>query len=296
MDVNGIANGLALGLGRTLRPDADTQGASTPPPEVEGLPSTTSTNAQNVVPESSGSSVQRGVIRNLLDNHFSAVAAARLSINFHDELLVAQSASFTATVQDGVNSFIISVEIRVEVFIQGEGFGEDTVQAITAALDEFVGSVRDALDGFLTDNDHAVDALLESIVGALQQFIDDLTSIVAPDSAPAAGTVESNGETAVGTTDVLAITTENLAQNESTPLPLLANLEQLINDLNEFFTNVDEAIANAFETSTARSAEVFESNGNGVAFERFLSILNALEGNDTAPSTFSETSSPEDVL
>lgn len=285
MDVHGVGNGHGSGLGRTRGREGQTEPA--PQPATTQSTQTTS-NAGSVAPSVEPTDAQRGVIRNLLDGHFRGVADARLRINFREEILAIQQSTTAGDAERQVNGIVASIEVRVEAFVDVEDLTDEDIAAIREGLEGFVDAARQALSDFLGDEENANDteALFESVGAALQNFIADLVSLLGEEE-PAEETAIEQSLAEAGETDIPPETAEE------PPLPLLGNLEQLVQDLNEAFTNGRTAFVNQLASSSALP-ELSEPNGNGVAYSRFVSILESLE--TTQENTLSEVSSPEDIV
>jgi hypothetical protein len=231
----------------------------------------------------------RGVIRLLQAGHFKGVADVRLRINFHEEITALEQAQAARVAEEGISSLMDSINGEIGGFLQTAEIDEETAAAVSEAAEILNASFSE-----MSENLGADYAGANNLISSLQAGYDDFISTVN------AGAVEQPEED-TGETEKIITTQENEivpAENNEISDPEeeppaeepLSPLEQFLAGLTENFSaGLDELQMSLMEVNVL--PELSEPNGNGKAYEKFVSIYNAL----TEPETESVPSSLEDI-
>ncbi len=191
----------------------------------------------------------RGVLRLLQEGHFKGVADVRLRINFHDELTALESQKLQAVAEENISGVLESVGTVVDSFLTGENKPPDEQ---TAAISELQETFIEAASGNNSES-------IAGINTAFEDFTEALRNLFAPQVTTQEQDITSD--------------TEN---NETTELPWQTFIEDL---QSAFEAAMDELTQTLGEVQIL--PELSEPNGNGVAYEKFLTIYNELHGLQT---------------
>ena len=259
----------------------------------ESLPSAPEpVQAVSETPETENSAEgQKGVLRLLQEGHFKGVADVRLRINFHDEIsameneqLRSVSVGETDTVINTVSDFLKSQDL--------------TDEDLTALADAFMADAENAKADFLNEENPSIDNLINDLDAAFESLVNGLNGLIpgtavdgsAPDltedivetvidvveeepvvsapveESPVAGVpIDDLPEEPVVTDEPSLETEENTA----------AQIALLVEELAPVY---DAAVGGLKDTLSSSSVlrELSEPKGNGVAYEKFLSMYNDL--------------------
>jgi hypothetical protein len=231
---------------------------------------TASVNAAETAVEADESEASdSGVIRNLLDGHFRGVADVRLRINFADEIAALEAEKAAELTQAGVSEINGIVTSEIESFLQTEGLDEGIAAIISDGLQNFNSidtATASAVGGSIAQLQSTFDAYIESIrtgLAGLAQPIPEETIDTSENPVLEETTTEE--------------TTIPPATEESTTAPdwqLAA--EQFITELSLSFETALNELNTELENLTVLP-ELSQPNGNGRAYDKFLSIYNEIQ-------------------
>ncbi len=208
-----------------------------------------------------------GVLRLLQEGHFKGVADVRLRINFADEISALQATASDEGIKGGEGPILDAVGGILDEFLNQDGIESETAEQMRNAASDFEEAVRNLFAGFDGAKDPKGSALVDALGTAFQNFLEAIQALI-----PAAPESE-----AAPPVDVpLASELEVLAV-DATGLDFTALVENLTQSFQDAIKNLQEQFA---------SAQVLPPlslpSGNGGAYEKFLAILNGLNGDDAS--------------
>lgn len=245
---------------------------------------------------SGGEGEQRGVIRNLLNGHYSGVAAVRLAINFHDELTAQRLESSTAAAQVSGESFAEQAAALVEGFVTTFD-GTDQSDAVASAADDFMAALAELTAQDLTPEDleSAIRVELDGFAVALHDLLDVSEEPVAATTAEALIDGIAEPETTDGEPVATEPVDESIVDTAVEPVsvdreavegdptvdptvepatePAVDPIDALIAELEAALV---DALAPSIESATSTLIDFGEPNGAGVAFAKFVAIYERL--------------------
>ncbi len=235
-----------------------------------------------------------GVLRKLQEGHFKGVADVRLRINFHEEIAAAEAAAAASATSQGVDDLTRAVNAVIDQLGAGEALTGEKSPAILEAQETFNQAVSDAAAATL--GAEPIDG--EGLIGGLQEAFDSLVTAIEAVFAEAAqepppiqevppveGPAEPEEPPAP---DALAGGEEPLSgpelaaepPGETVPPPASADEPE------ETPPDALQTLRDAFEAAlaTVEAALIPQSSlpplsepmGNGVAYEKFLTMYEAL--------------------
>jgi len=260
-----------------------------------------------------------GVIRNLLEGHYTGVSDVRLRINFADELAAIEQEQMQAAAAEQIDGMLAAVGATIaglpgssETVIaeELEGTTEETADEPTeeqlAAIAEYQGAfveeVNESKEVFVTSETPSQEELVAGLNGAFESFAASLNSLFEPPAVPEPEPVEAP-----------VTTTDEGTEGENQPVELLVeeggaegtgeingegpepeipaearfDYQGFIESLTSSFTTALDELINALnEVNTL--PELSEPNGNGVAFDKFLAIYNEMRNEEPESGTVSE--------
>jgi hypothetical protein len=210
--------------------------------------------------ESNGETKVPGVIRLLQEGHFKGVADVRLRINFHDQLQGIAGASQSLALEPGGASVVSAVEEAVNALLASDDLTDEQRTEIQNLLDKFIDNV----DQISADNG---DDFFANIKSAFAEFSTGLREFlgVGLELAPAEETTPVEG------VDAGAAVGE-----EPSETPGLS-IEELVAAIESAFSEAIAALQEAVAQAGSILPESSEPNGNGVAYQKFVDILEGLQ-------------------
>jgi len=274
--------------------------------KAEGPPDYPLTEQESTVQQTIEDSDSQGVLRLLQEGHFNGVSDIRLRINFFNELAAIEAEQLQAVADEQIDGILQSVGTIVGALVEesaatppppapmlapppvpllsptpvdANGGGViNLVQAIAVKIttttleppppppdvtqlqDTFTQTVNQLKDDFLTADAPSTDTLLEGIQSAFDQLIESLGVALAP---PDGGNEQAPK---IELTNVLGGVIE--PPDESAP-----ETQPVIEDLTAAFDAAMAELINAFDEVTVLTP-TSEPNGNGGAYNKFLTIYN----------------------
>jgi len=217
------------------------------------------TNETNEVP---------GVLRLLQAGHFKGVADVRLRINFHDELAAIERRQAYSVVQQTAPDILGPVNESLQALVESGQLPAESTDAARADLEEAVNAT---IQGFLDGQIPSCDFLAAELEGVFAAFVSAL-QMAGPTS-----TVEG---------------TEQQPQADG-ELPEQSSVEGVSQEQNDLSAIVEDLTA-VFEAAVADFVAAVNENhalpplsapeGNGVAYQKFVEIYNALQAGESADS------------
>lgn len=264
MEVNGINphSAIARQIANSTPPNEDPEqteqtGEATEPPQTAAEP----------VEEQDDGGEGKGVLRLLQEEHFKGVADVRLRINFFDKLMALQTAQVQAAAAEKAPEAASDVAAVVDSFTAENELSEQQLADIEQLKAQFEQAATEPAE----DPVAAITSAFQAFVEALQNLFAQVVEAQQPEEEPAG---EPSGE------QIGAGSTE-----ESEPTPE-ANEGP---DWQGFIENLQAAFSAALQelesdlSSVAALPPLSEPSGNGVAYEKFLTIYNQMLGIEPAP-------------
>lgn len=258
MNINGINAGMQAShsgksLGHTKRAE-NSSPPTTPSPATEPQVTTSSDEPKT-----------KGVVRLLQEGHFKGVADVRLRINFHDELTQLSIQSVQVDFAAQFAEFLQSAQDSFDTFMATTGATEEQVTSATDLFDAFTATANELTNAFLEGGSTDFSGVATELGTAFDALVNDLDALFPP--APAPAVPEE--------TDVLEVEGDEVPINE--PEVVLSPLEELRTALSAHLESLLESI----QESATNLPEISEPNGNGVAFDKFMEMLEALNAGES---------------
>ena len=248
----------------------------------------------------------KGVLRNLEAGHFKGVADVRLRINFFDELSARAGGVAQAAAVEASTSLFGAVAEGAGELLNPFATDENTRQELAGLIDEFSAAVNRVTGETLAAGGFDIDAFSASIQDAFAAFVEQAGSLLAPvvadpepppdpDIGPddAASGARPDGATLGTKGDGLA----TLANDQVSPRitgavdapdtviepPAVQPPPSFDDAIASLVAVFDEALATLTDSMSAVATlpEPFAPSGNGVAYDKFLEMYNALRGVST---------------
>jgi hypothetical protein len=262
------ANGRRVGKDVVDRPEAE---APSPEEPVDGVAAP--------VPEDGEKA--RGVIRLLEAGHFRGVADVRLRINFFEELSARASTAAGEVAVENSGELAQSVNSAVAQLLENLNVSEADAEAVDGLLSEFDSAVQAAVEEFNSADAVGTQGLSGSLQAAFESFVQALRPLVEPPAPepkpatdPAATKDPQLGDVGMPTSGAGVTTADDGTVAPDEPVGVT---EQAWTELVQAF---DAALA-AFLAPIGTAAQLPDPSpphGNGVAYDKFLAIYNALRG------------------
>lgn len=248
------------------------------------IPETQSTPTQPVDQEIEKDETVKGVIRLLQEGHFKGVADIRLRINFSEELNAVENREIQKVIGEKVSAITDKLNTDLETFLSSNNLSEEQTTSISEQMETFTLSVDDLIKENFNSAQSSKEALSSGLSSNFEEFIVSLNPIFLP--AETESTDDNSSSEVVGTEEPVAVTAnpvgkENDEKTESKPdegpEAIFQNLSQT---LKTTFAESLTELTNALDDIKILP-DISEPNGNGKAFDKFLSIYNNLQGVDT---------------
>lgn len=256
MHINPLGNGPVAGV-----PGPQDQG------KARGTQNDSAPSGNNIIHPGPGAHGNaHGVMRLLQEGHFKGVSGLRLQINFHDQLAAITQQSVASAAHTGAETILAAVDAVVTDFTANNDLGESILEGITTAQQAFTDAAMALFEEF-QGGAIGSDQLLALLQAAFEDFLASIEAVVPADGATS---TEDSGEPAP---------------------PAEPDFAAFIQALGDAFSGALQELEAAFASAQSTVPEISGPNGNGVAFAKFLNILNALNGGTEAVDT--TTSDPE---
>jgi hypothetical protein len=227
------------------------------------------------IPEGQVEGEAKGVIRLLQQGHFKGVADVRLRIVHHKQIhqVTTQSAADILELKGQTLISDVGEELGIEF-----GIAQEELQEAIAAFQEKVGTNDASPDGAKPNNKNILSIYREAF-GELMQALSKLEPVVeSEDQIPVQAVEDGSGEVSSTTNEEPVTTTAEQTQTrasevQSEPTVFQSALAALEEKFSDDMQSI-EANMNDLMSLPALS----QPTGNGVAYEKFLGIYNALQG------------------
>lgn len=238
--------------------------------------------------QSSEKARAHGVLRLLNEGHSQGVADVRLRINFFDQLSTQSEQAALTNLEEHSTTLIGSVNDSFIDTVAPLLEDEETQATFNGLLADFESSLQNTLNE-ISINDLDSSALESTIQSAFDSFIGQLSSTL---SEPTADSEEN--ETLQSDTLDTSLLVNDLTRDDATVINLTPTEETIEISTTESTLTLEDAIssfAQAFSQALSEFISSFETsfqqttlssyNGNGSAYDKFLSIYNDLYGIST---------------
>ncbi len=207
-----------------------------------------------------------GVLRLLIDGHFRGVADIRLRIVFHDELEALQTEAARAASAEAAGALIEAVGVRLDELASSGALSEE--QAI--AVGELQQAFEQAVDEAVEQSNTAPGVDEEALTNGLQSAFDGLTDPLETLLAPSAPTEPADLPSEPVVAEPADLPSEPVVAE---PAVGPSVLDALKDAFDAGMVQVNEALVASSILSPPSLPR-----GNGVAYEKFLSIYEELTG------------------
>jgi hypothetical protein len=202
----------------------------------------------------------KGVLRLLQEGHFRGVADVRLRINFFDELVAIEQNQTDEIVGQKIDGLVESITSTLQS-------GELTETPLDAHIGPFEQAVKESKEDFLAGGVPSTSMLMSDLQSAVETLVHSLKQVLASTSA------ENPEEKPVSA---------DFGPDETTPVP------ELVTRVRAAFSTAMKDLTQAL-SDTVVLPELSEPNGNGVAYDRFLTIYNEMQTSQSPTDTTSKT-------
>jgi hypothetical protein len=198
----------------------------------------------------------RGVLRLLQEGHFKGVADVRLRINFFDELAAIEQAQIKSIASEKIDGIFQSVASTLES-------GEPIETPLDAFIDPFEQAVKETKEDFLAAEGRSTNVLISDLESAVEELVLSLTQALSSTAT------ESPEEENVPT---------DIEKEENTPG------FDLISEVRTAFSSAMDDLTTAL-SGVVILPELSEPNGNGTAYDKFLTIYNDMQTSRASVNT-----------
>lgn len=240
--------------------------------------------SETVVAKSDQGERTKGVISLLESGHFKGVAAVRLAINFHDELAARRLETGSAELGEAVEG----LGNQVDEALTGlpEAITAEQQEGVELAEEQFNAAIRSTFEGFSEGEIDLANAQT-GFQAAYDELLLAVKTVVPTDSA--IPDVDADG--------IAATESAEVAENIDSVSATAGEVEQaggtLLQALDTVFSNFMESL----QSSDAFTMPEFTApNGNGAAFEKFVSMYREIAGSTVSEAAVPETEDAIDQL
>lgn len=205
----------------------------------------------------------RGVLRLLEAGHFRGVADVRLRINFFDEIAALESAALAPAAEEKVAALLDAVTAAVDALPEISGLSEEEKAAVAEIEAAFRAPVGGSLGAFVAAPTVDATALLAGIQDAFDALAGSLRALLE-------GASPAGGSPAV-------VAAEETADAPATEPTEPTGLDASLAGLSAAFTAALDDLAAALDGARLLPP-LSEPNGNGAAYEKFLSMYEEMLG------------------
>ncbi len=240
-------------------------------------PDSAATKAESQTTEAGSESPEtRGVIRLLQEGHFRGVADLRLRINFYEELQQASAAEAGKAISEAGKPLLIGLQEQVTAL--DDAF--DLSDQLPNLLKEVEGVIKPLLSETAVSQSDAT-SLFDEVEKAFANLLSSLQDAFKPTSSTELPTTEQNipditANPEVGSDANLIAAAETTSEEPTTADPFADALADLQTWFGDQLSSIKKMATESFALPT-----ISEPHGNGVAYNRFLEMLNSLQGSAT---------------
>ncbi len=234
----------------------------------------------------SADSAPRGVIRNLMEGHYKGVADVRLRINFADELAALEQSRQADMVAERAQDLLGQTREKSAEISDSGLLNEDQQQTVDGLTETLADEVESLLGGEQPNDEN----LATGLQTAFEQFAFALQASLF--SEPVEG-----GGAQTGVSDPAAAEAEDILSGATAGVELAGDLGAAAEEgsaatadpLQVFVEELQSSIAAAFASlekdlgGLSQLPELSDPEGQGAAYEKFLSIYQAMSGDQPTP-------------
>jgi len=252
-------------------------------PTLNEISETQPTPTQPVDQELEKNENVKGVIRLLQDGHFKGVADIRLRINLSEELNAMENGEIQKVIGEKISAITGGVKENLDALLSSDNLSEEQSTSIFEQIETFTQSVDDLIEENFNSAQSSKEALSSGLSSNFDEFIASLNSILLPAETESTDANSSNEDVKIEeqvTVTANPVGQENDEKIESDPAEGHETFFQdSIQNLKTTFAEFIDELTNAL-TDIKTLPDLSEPNGNGKAFDKFLSIYNNLQGVD----------------
>ena len=302
MDISGVSTQIPQVFLPELpnNEEPDLNGISQEQLEDNEISQTQSTPTQPVNQEVVENEKVRGVIRLLQEGHFKGVADIRLRINFFEELSAMENGeiqkvagekvqALTDLVNKNLEDLLSSDNLSEEQATLSENLSEEQATSISEQMETFTQSVDLIKEDFLNTAQPSKEDLISRLNSNFEEFIASLNLVLLPPDTELPGTESTDDIPTIENLGIEELITMNPAEEENDGINEIIEPDQAEGPetiFQDFIQNLKTTFAEAMNELTNALNDIkilpdlSEPNGNGKAFDKFLTIYNNLQGID----------------
>jgi len=214
----------------------------------------------------------KGVIRNLLNGHFKGVADVRLRINFNDEIVALEQARLAEVTESGISALTDTINNEINIALGSDEIDEETSILIASALETLNNDISQ-----LKTNISQSENLLSEIRTSFDNFVLSVTPVTEEAAASEPPVSDQTGLSVAGQTEKIAVpNTEEPAGEIPLEEAPQFSIDRFLADLTATFETELELLETIL-ADTKVLPEISEPNGNGRAYDKFLTIYNEMK-------------------
>ncbi|MCJ7615519.1 MAG: hypothetical protein MUO43_03170 [Desulfobacterales bacterium] len=288
MDINGVSTQIPQVILPELpnNEEPDLNGISKEQLENNGISQTQSTQTQPVNQEVVKNEKVKGVIRLLQEGHFKGVADVRLRINFFEELSAMENGEIQKVAGENVPAITDSVNANLEDLLSFDNLSEEQATSISKQTETFTQSVDLMKEDFLNAAQPSKEDLISGLNSSFEEFIASLNLVLLPPETelPETESLDDNSTNEDPGIDELITANAAVRENDEIIEPDQAVgpetiFQNFIKKLRITFAESLNELTTALN-NTKILPDLSEPNGNGKAYDKFVTIYNNLQGID----------------
>lgn len=214
----------------------------------------------------------KGVIRNLLNGHFKGVADVRLRINFNDEIVALEQARLAEVTETGISALSEAINNEINAALGSEEIDEETSILIASALETLNNDISQ-----LRTNISQSENLSSEIRTSFDNFVLSVKPVTEEPAVSEPPVSDQTGLSVAEQTEEIAIpnTEETVGEATLEEEPQFL-MDRFLADLTATF-ETELALLETILSDTKVLPELSEPNGNGRAYDKFLTIYNEMK-------------------
>lgn len=214
----------------------------------------------------------KGVIRNLLNGHFKGVADVRLRINFNDEIVTLEQAKLAEVTETGISALSEAINNEINAALGSEEIDEETSILIASALETLNNDISQ-----LRTNISQSENLSSEIRTSFDNFVLSVKPVTEEPAVSEPPVSDQTGLSVAEQTEEIAIpNTEEMVGEATLEEEPQFSMDRFLADLTATF-ETELALLETILTDTKLLPELSEPNGNGRAYDKFLTIYNEMK-------------------
>ncbi len=222
---------------------------------------------EDVEPVETEKEAGKGVIRNLINGHFKGVADVRLRINFSEQIAALEQNELAKATESGLSALSDTINNEINAALESEKIDEETSVLLASALETFNSEISQ-----LKTNLPQSDNLLSEIRSSFDNFVLSAKPAI---EEPVEPEPPITGETILAEEVIIPDAEQPVGDIIAEEEPQFS-IDQFLTDLISTF----DAELELLETTLANTSvlpEISEPNGNGKAFDKFMTIYNDMK-------------------